>query len=285
MDWIYFGLFFIALFALIGAAEGIRAALKWSPEATRKMVHIITGLLVSTTPFIFQSKTPLIVISLIFIVFNFLAVQFGLMKGMHGTERRTYGTVFYPIAFLLLVILCWDHYKLVLIVSMLIMALADALAAMVGETVAHPHEYVLAGEKKSLEGSTTMLLASAIITFLYLVFGGRFYGCELSLAEALWMAVLVGIIAAACEAVSFQGSDNLSVPLGSAFILHFLLSHSLESNEWFTLGFVLALVIAYVSFKVGFLDAGGATVTFLLGVVIFGIGRWRFSLPILTFFI
>ena len=43
--------------------------------------------------------------------------------------------------------------------------------------------------------------------------------------------------------------------------------------------------VAFSSFKLNFLDAGGSCATFLLASFVFGIGRWTFSVPILTFFI
>lgn len=291
MDWVYLGLFFLGLIILIGITESIRILLKWSPEATRKIVHIITGILVVTTPLFFKSKLPLIVISLIFASINFLAIRFDFFKGMHNTKRRTYGTVFFPLAFIILLLLCWENHKIVLFISMLIMAISDASAAIVGENIKHPHVYNLIGETKSVEGSITMFITSMVIVFIGLEFGNKYVPIRYSPTpgESLWIASIVGLIATVTEALSVKGSDNLSVPLSVGFMLHFMLSRfdtiATFENIQMNLGILLGLLIVVASFYLRFLDAGGAAGTFLLAVVVFGIGGWKFGVPILAFFI
>jgi len=51
------------------------------------------------------------------------------------------------------------------------------------------------------------------------------------------------------------------------------------------LGMFLAAIVAFVSYRAKVLDAGGAAATFLLGTVVFGVGRFAFSVPILAFFV
>ena len=57
-------------------AEKTRATLGWSPEVNRKLVHILTGLLVFFTPFFFNSNKPLIWMAIIFIIVNSIAPLF-----------------------------------------------------------------------------------------------------------------------------------------------------------------------------------------------------------------
>ena len=86
-DSLFFVLFFVALFSLIGIAEFIRRVMHWPPEVTRKSIHIVTGFLVATTPFVLKSMWPMLVLAVIFTVINFIAIQVGLFKSMHSTER------------------------------------------------------------------------------------------------------------------------------------------------------------------------------------------------------
>jgi uncharacterized protein (TIGR00297 family) len=53
----------------------------------------------------------------------------------------------------------------------------------------------------------------------------------------------------------------------------------------FILAFILAILISLISFRLKFLDLGGSIVTFLLALFIFGIGGWKWTVPILSFFI
>ena len=134
-DWIRFGVFFAGIVLFISVAEKMRSYLNWSPEVTRKLVHVLTGILIFFTPYFFISNKTLIWMALIFIVVNFLGVRTGKLQGMHSTERRSYGTVFYPITFLFLVMTCWEVHKTVMMLSMLILAVSDAAAAIVGENL------------------------------------------------------------------------------------------------------------------------------------------------------
>lgn len=284
-DWLLFGIYFIILVIFIGVAELIRRTLHLSSEVTRKTVHILTGVLVATTPFIFSSKVPMAILAVLFICINGIGLKAELFPGMHDTNRVTYGTVFYPISFLVLLLLLWDHHKVVFVTSMLILAIADAAAAIVGENIARPHEFRLAAEKKSFEGSATMLITSFVITYAGIALLGFSDAFKIATGNALWIAAMVAIVATVCEAVSVQGSDNLTVPLGAAFVMHFMVTHSHTGQLTFSVGVGLATIIAVLSVKARFLNAGGAAVTFILAALIFGVGRWAFTVPILTFFI
>ena len=284
-DWLRFFFFLLGIILFIAIAEKTRAALDWSPEVNRKLVHILTGILVFFTPFFFTSSSPLIWMAVIFIVVNYFGVRTGKLKGMHSTERQSYGTVFYPLTFLFLVITCWKNHKSILMLSMLILAISDAAAAIVGENLKKPHEYSLGNDKKSLEGSTTMFLFSFLIVFILLPMIGHIDGHTISWMTAGWIGLVTAVIATALEALSSSGSDNLSAPLGAAFVLNFMLTHSVRSNLSFTIGLGLALLIAVLSYRAGFLTANGSIGTFLLAALIFGTGGWTWTIPILTFFI
>lgn len=279
------GVLLLGLMVIIGFSEFVRKKSKWSVNVTRKLVHITAGVLIALTPFLLENSNPLFVIAGFFIVLNFFAIKKGWMPGMHATDRVSYGTVFYPLSFLILVLLLWDDYKSILVIAMLIMAVADAVAAIVGENLKNPLTFQYSGEKKSLQGSLVMLLAAFIIALFGLKFISPIDNISISWLNIFWYSSIVALIAAASEAVSFKGLDNISVPLASAFILHYYVAHSPEQNASLTFGVLLALAIAVVSFHLRFLSVTGALATFLLGSVVFGIGKWEFSLPLLLFFV
>ena len=284
-DWKFLFLFFAALLAAVALGELVRRFTRWTPEATRKLVHILVGVIVATTPAFLESKWPMLILGLLFTALDFYAVRKGLFPGMHGTNRQTYGTVFYPLSFVILVLWLWESHKGILVASMLVMAVADALAAIVGEKVRRPHLYHLGSERKSIEGSATMFVVSASILWLVLAFFPEMRPETASLWRLAWIAGIAAVVATACEAVSAYGSDNLTVPLGTAFALYYMLTSPASDGLAFTFGLALALVVALASFRVRFLDASGSAAVFLLATVIFGIGRWSFAIPILAFFI
>ena len=285
MDWTRSGILLSALIVALICAEVVRKRLNFSVKTTRKFIHVITGVFIAIAPFLLQSPYPLLIISGVFAILNLIAIKMDWMPGMHATERISYGTVFYPASFFILSLLLWNHYKSVLVTSMLIMAIADAMAAIVGEGAKKPIAYQISGELKSLQGSMAMFLSTFLISWLGMKFFVPIDGISIDLSHSLWIAGIVAIIAMACESISFKGSDNLTVPLGSAFVLHYMISHATVHNLYFTIGVLIALLIAGGSFFLHFLSGSGAVSTFLLGTIVFGIGKWEFSLPILLFFI
>lgn len=293
-DWLIILGLFAGIVMLIGASEIFRRMMQWSEEFNRKLVHILVGLLMFFIPILLQTSLPMALIAAFFTLANLIALQKGWLKGMHGARhslssgsKRSYGTVFYPFSFLILVLLCWPDHVVIIIASMMVLALGDAAAAIVGESLSQPHEYVLIADRKSREGSLAMFLVSGAVIFLIL----KFYPfrdhqlAALSPAAALWFALLVAAITTASEALGSKGSDNLSVPLSTALVLYFVLNHDAAAIRQFTLGTVLGGLAALVSYRLRFLSASGAVATFLLAAVIFGFGGWKWTLPILAFFV
>lgn len=284
-DRTFFVIFTIAIVAILVLSELIRRLLHWSPEATRKLVHMFVGILVATTPFVLDSMWPMVILGLLFAVVDFFAVRYGFFKGMHGTARHTYGTVFYPISFVILTLSLWQHHKLILVTAMLIMAISDASAAIVGEHARRPVVLRFGPEKKSLQGSITMFVVTFLIVTAVLLTAGYLKVLALHPGAILLISGIVGVVAMMSEVISAQGSDNLTVPLSSAFTLYFMLNEAPQQTMLFVIGMGLALAVALISFRLRFLDAGGSVALFLLGTLVFGVGGWMFAVPILTFFI
>jgi uncharacterized protein (TIGR00297 family) len=285
MDWIWTSILFGALLVAIGSAEFLRKRYQFSIKITRKFIHIITGIFIAVAPLVLFSKIPLLIISGLFILVNIFASKLHWMPGMHATEKVSYGTVFYPISFFILAFFLWQNHKTILVIAILIMAIADAMAAIVGENIKKPIPYQISGELKSFQGSAVMFATTFIITLLGLKLFAQIDNLTVAVTQAIWISGMVAIITTACESISFKGSDNLTVPLGAAFVLHYMITHTQTQNINFTIGLGIALLIASGSYLLHFLSGSGAVSTFLLGTVVFGTGSWEFSLPILLFFI
>lgn len=283
-DWYSFLFVLGGLVAFVAVAESLRAALHWSPEVTRKLVHVSVGIAVFFSPSIFTASLPVVILALFFIVVNFAAVRLDLLRGIYGTGRRSYGTVFYPLAFLLLVIVFWHRSPLILSLSILVLALADAAAALVGEGFRNPGIFFITSDKKSVAGSLTMFCVSFVVLFFGIRAGWS--GNAGDLVFAFSAAGAAAANATVWEAVSSRGLDNLTVPLSVALVLSFyLLPDGRENVHQFTIGVLLGIVIALASFRVKALTLSGAAATFLLASVLFGFGGWKWTVPILAFFI
>jgi len=284
-DWLVLGGFILLIFALLMLADWLRQRRVMSPEGTRKTVHLLTGIFILTCPFIFHTSLPPLVLAALFVAVNCLALRYRLFAGIHVSSRPTLGTVFYPLAFLVLIVLFWEGNQLALLIGMSLLAIADVFAALVGENVKAPIMLPLHGDRKSLQGTLAMLASSVLLVYA----GLKFFGPRQDFTPAghwlILIAFAVGLLATAAELIAWRGSDNLSVPLIGALITAFFVHASAEAMRQFLFGEALAAAIAMLSLRARFLDASGALAAFILGTIIFGLGGWSFSLPILAFFV
>jgi len=285
IEWLRLVVLTVAIFILIALAEVLRSTLKYRSEVTRKAVHLFTGLFIFFTPYLFQSAIPPVLIAVFFCSFNFICIRLGYFQSIHGSTQKSYGTVYYPLAFLILILLFWPTYSFIIQISFIILAISDPLAAIVGQKFDHPKVYTFTSEVKSLEGS----IAFACSSFLLLVFSLYLLPAPLlqmiSLTKIIIIALVGSFFTTFMEALSWRGSDNLTIPLGAAFILYFILTSSFGENIQLFIGFILAGFVALLSFRQHFLDLGGVAGTFVLGVIIFGVGGFEWAIPMILFFI
>lgn len=283
-DWITILLLFGGIGLLIALSELLRRHLQWPGEFTRKFVHILVGIMMFFIPILLQSSLPMVLIAAVFTIVNWVTVRQKLLPAMNGA-RDSYGTAYYPLAFLILVLFAWPGNIIIIIIAMLVLALADAAAAIVGESLSSPHKFSLTGDAKSLEGSLAMWVVSFLVIAVLLYWPPYQTFPGLSLTSALGYAVLAATIATAAETLSRKGSDNLIVPLSVALVIYFLLTHSSADIIQFSLGMIFGGIAAVLFWKFRLLAPSGAMATFLLATAIFGFGGWQWTLPILAFFI
>ncbi len=280
-EWIFLGIIVFLVVIVITTAEIARRMFNGSSEITRKFVHIVAGMLMVFAPYVFSSAIPAIAISVVSIVGTFISFRFGFEKSIHDSKRTSYGTILHPFAFLILILLFWDASPNILSISIMILAIPDALAAIVGQNIQSPHYYRFSGDQKSIEGSAVMFVS----TFLCIIISFFYFNIETPTSTIL-SGIVIALFVTAWESICSKGLDNLSVPLSAAFILHFLLivqPHHVP--EQMITAVVLAFCIGIVSYYVKFLSASGSVATFLLATIVYGIGGWKWTVPILTFFI
>ncbi|HQT91978.1 MAG TPA: hypothetical protein PL001_08110, partial [Candidatus Kryptobacter bacterium] len=115
-----FALVLVGLTALVLTADQAKRLYNIEPKKTRMFVHIAVSVVIFLAPYYFQSKLYPVLLASVFIAVNFASVRLGLFKGMN-LDKKNLGTVYYPIAFLVLVLLLWDKYPYIVSTAMLIM--------------------------------------------------------------------------------------------------------------------------------------------------------------------
>ncbi|MEM6769817.1 MAG: DUF92 domain-containing protein, partial [Bacteroidota bacterium] len=233
----------------------------------------------------------------------------GLMREESG--RRPWGIVWFPLAFLVLLLLSSDAETIGF--SMAILAICDPAATIAGKLSQYKEKkpterldaqlikentlktfwiampYQLTGDPKTVIGnlaffSTYFLLCQLIPTCYFLLEPDPlFCGCQ-SFAEAITYQTLVlsGLMLTAGEALGSKGSDNLIVPILAATLLN------IDMN-WLSDLSVLAMILAasvfsYLTIRRRSLSPGGAVTASLLGIIVALTAGPIWLLPLFLFF-
>lgn len=193
-------------------------------EPLRKLVHVSHGIGLALVAFIL----PLQVLALIEVFFlvsmfgaRYLYEQF---KGapwikyfarVYKVGRLSYGEFFYPISVILLVFIADSEWEFA--ASILVLALADAVAALIGKRFGKSNSYNILGQKKSLAGSFAFLAVTMAIIGAFVAFSGADV-TDAGLGAVIWVSLLLTIT----ENLGVYGSDNFLIPLVAVALLNHL---------------------------------------------------------------
>jgi uncharacterized protein (TIGR00297 family) len=96
---------------------------------------------------------------------------------------------------------------------------------------------------------------------------------------------MIALVASVIANLSTKRSDHLFIPLGSTIFCQILLLANPEQMTQLYIGFLASILIVVPSYFSKFLDLSGSLMSFILGIVIFGLGGLQWTIPILIFFI
>ncbi len=283
-DWGLSFVFIVGIVGVLGLADILLKKLNVHPHTTRRSVHILVGCLVCFAPFIFKTQLPVLLVALIFAVMNFFAIKMNLLKGIHETDRISYGTVYFPVSFFILVCWFWHKDPAILQTAMLIMALGDPVASWVGESRKKPLLFTVLTDKKSLQGSIAMFLVSFVVAVISMKIFRGIFGQPITWITALSFGFFAAVFASGAETISHKGTDNLMVPIGAGVILDALYNGSPEFQLHLMLWMGITVAIAYLAYATKALSLSGAMGAWLLGTVVFGLGGAEWMIPVIVFF-
>jgi phytol kinase len=192
----------VGVAALVFAGEKLRVGPKYHAEVTRKFVHITVAMFVATWSF-WMSWSHIELMSLLMFVGVLVSRYFHFFKAIHDIKRHTWGELFYAMSIGMVAVLSQD--KWIFAAAMLLMGLADGLAALVGTMFGGKHRYKILGHYKSREGTFTFWAVAVVIVLVCGVLNGPHEGWTL----VLWLPV----VATFFENFAVAGTDNLLVPL------------------------------------------------------------------------
>ena len=184
-----------------GASDGQR---EWS----RKLVHIGSGAVVLIAWAFAIDRRIAVPAAATITLLAALNHRLRVLPAVEDVGRASYGTVAYGASITLLLWQYWPQHAATVAAGVLVMALGDGLAGLLGPLWASASWQVF-GQRRSLLGTGTMAGASLIVLS----------GLSLAVGGPAWPQLLaIAMAAALLEQLAVAGIDNLTVPLGVAWL-------------------------------------------------------------------
>jgi phytol kinase len=217
----------VILAALLGALGGLRVGQKrfgWHPELVRKCAHVLMGLSTLSFPWLFDKAWPVILLAalaagLLWAVRTVPALNASLGQTLGAVKRASLGELLFPLAVALVFAMSLHDSKappglpVLYLAPILVLTLADALAALIGVSYGKVR-YRTDDGVKSAEGSMAFFGVAFLCTHTLLLLG-----TPLGRAETLLIALHLALLVTIMEALSWNGLDNLFTPLGAYVLL------------------------------------------------------------------
>lgn len=275
--------------AVIILSEVLQRAGK-DPEFTRKFVHIGVSHWWPLAMFLIDDIRFALIPPALFVAVNYYSHKKNFFKGMERKETGSdLGTVYFPVALIVLILLTWDGgllgsgFEYIGLAGVMAMGYGDGFAAIVGQKWGKL-KYRIFKNEKSLEGSTAMLTFSfssiAVVLCLFAGFN----------PSVLRVSFLTALLATILEALSPSGTDNLTVPVVTALASYYFL-HILKNSDLFIfiymagIGFLLSFIIAYVAYIKNSLTLDGSVGATFLGTIMYATSGIFGSFLMVLFFL
>ena len=221
--WFGMGLVLLCLVGLMGGLRLWQRTCRPHPELVRKLLHVGMGLVALSFPWLFAEVWPVLLLAAItapgMLGLRFSARWQEKLGGVIGGVARSQslGEVYFPLGVAGLFWLAGDQ-PLLYCIALLLLAVADAAAALVGVRYGRLR-YTAAAGAKSAEGSLAFFAAAFFCAYLPLLLYGGLGG-----DRALLGAVVSGLWGTRVEAAAGQGLDNLFIPVAGFAALAALLN-------------------------------------------------------------
>ncbi len=248
------------------------------PEWTRKLVHVGGGAACLAIPWLVHSAWTVLAMAAALSLLFAVGGKTRCLRALHGVDRKTRGSEYYPLSVFLVYVMTRGQEWLY-VSSVLVLAVADGLAALIG-TRYGTLKYEVEDEEKSLEGSLVFM----VIAFLAMALPMRLM-TDLPLATCVLSALLVAVLVTGFEAISLHGSDNIFVPLGVCVILAKITTQPVTEIVYQVCSMMgLWLFVSLLAFRTRSFNMGGTIAFFLFTYGAWSLGSDLWALPILAGF-
>ncbi len=207
---------YVYVIAIFIIAEKV---LKSRPEFSRKFLHIMVGNMIFAMPFFSSPWVMIIGLTLPASIGTFLLTEYSPIKIENSMTESGHalGLFFYSAIWTILLVV-FGNYIWIVALAIVPLVYGDGFAALIGIKFGKV-KFSVFGSTKSLEGSLSMFVVTTVMSvFVWMVFTSIGYSMpEFNIVNI----ILISAVATLCEAFSYGGIDNLTVPALTS-ILYYL---------------------------------------------------------------
>lgn len=187
-------------------------------ERARKFIHILAGVWMAFWPFYlpFDGIFLLGTFSLVLLLYSRFT---NLFHAIYAVKRTTYGEIFFAVGIMTCAFIAKDAW--IFTTAILLLALADGGAAVVGRFWGIGNQYNVFGSKellKSWAGTAAFIILAYVAVLLGVLVGGNS-----TFQDNPHVFLFLPVLLSAVENVSPFGFDNFATPLLATIILNSLL--------------------------------------------------------------
>lgn len=183
-------------------------------EWSRKLLHIGTGAVIPLAWLFGIDRLIAIPAATAITVVAAVNHRTRLLPAIEDVGRHSYGTVAYGGSITLLLVLFWPERADAVCAGVLVMALGDGLAGMIGSWIQSP-SWSLFGHRKSIAGTAVMATTAWLVLIVLAAFS---QGSGAVTAPGLITLLAIALIATLLEQLAWLGLDNLTVPIVSGWL-------------------------------------------------------------------
>ncbi len=216
---IFLGYFltYLYLFGILGLTGLLKKIFNISDNSSRKVVHVMVSFAWVIMFYFFKYSIHNIIPPITFIIINYISYKNDTFKMMeiHNKKEKSLGTVYYAVSIFLLSLLSVINNKFMIPygIGVFCMAFGDGFAAIVGRFFEKNNIKLI--NNKTLFGSlTSFILSLVVVVILNVVFNVNY---------SIFAIFIISISSSLLELISPKGTDNLTVPIVTAFIAYLLL--------------------------------------------------------------
>jgi dolichol kinase len=201
---------------IIGSAE-VFYRLKFDSFLVRKVAHTTCGVLTAFLPSFLDLQFTVIA-GLLLCIFVVISKKWKLFKGVEDNHRSSWGTLYFPIGFVLCALAFWNVNTLIFSGATLVLGFADAGAAIFGKRF---------GVRKYANNTKTYLGSLFFVFITMIIVTGVYNQYHAGLAGfgfARVVIVIVGsVLTAFVESLFSKGEDNIYIPMVAGILIYFIL--------------------------------------------------------------